>query len=133
MAGEYKSLTEGVTLVGTIFAWNYESLWWATILFALGNGTVEAVINPVTATLYPNQKTHYLNILHAGWPGGLVVGGILVLLMPNFAVPMGALWQWKVALVALPVLLYGLLLMGQRFPTNERVASGVSYDEMLKA
>ncbi len=116
----------------TIFAWDYNSLWWATILFALGNGTVEAVINPVTATLYPNQKTHYLNILHAGWPGGLVVGGILVLLMPDFAVPVGALWQWKVALVALPVLLYGVLLMGQRFPTNERVASGVSYDEMLK-
>ena len=59
----------------TIFAWDYNSLWWATILFALGNGTVEAVINPVTATLYPNQKTHYLNILHAGWPGGLVLGG----------------------------------------------------------
>ena len=23
------------------------------------------------------QKTHYLNILHAGWPGGMILGGLL--------------------------------------------------------
>jgi len=39
-------------------------------LFALGNGTCEAVINPLTATLFPRNKTHWLNILHAGWPVG---------------------------------------------------------------
>ena len=43
-------------------------------LFALGNGTCEAVINPLTATLFPRNKTHWLNILHAGWPGGLILG-----------------------------------------------------------
>ena len=47
------------------------------ILFAVANGICEAVINPLTATIYPKQKTHYLNILHAGWPGGLVIGGLL--------------------------------------------------------
>src|SRR5690606_36450337 len=42
-------------------------LYIGTFIFALGNGTVEAVVNPVTATLYPREKTRYLNILHAGW------------------------------------------------------------------
>ena len=43
------------------------------------NGAVEAVVNPVTATLYPNSRTHHLNMLHAGWPGGLVIGGMLAI------------------------------------------------------
>ena len=42
---------------------------------ARASALVEAVINPVVATLFPNEKTKWLNILHAGWPGGLVLGG----------------------------------------------------------
>ena len=41
-----------------------------------GNGFTEVGINPLIATLYADRKTHYLNILHAWWPGGLVIGGI---------------------------------------------------------
>ena len=48
-------------------------------LFALGNGTCEAVINPLTATLFPRNKTHWLNILHAGWPLGLILGAVITL------------------------------------------------------
>src|SRR5213593_4316960 len=58
----------------------YECLYWGMFLFALGNGTCEAVINPLTATLFPREKTHWLNILHAGWPGGLILGAILGLI-----------------------------------------------------
>src|SRR6185436_17072058 len=43
----------------------YWTLYVGQFLFALGNGTCEAVINPLTATLYPRERTHYLNILHA--------------------------------------------------------------------
>jgi len=67
-------------------------LYWGTFTAALANGTVEAFINPVTATLYPKEKTHYLNILHAGWPGGLVLGGLLAILlgyMPDLSQAMG--------------------------------------------
>src|SRR5215472_4276940 len=49
-------------------------LLWGAWAFSLANGTCEAVINPLTATLFPRNKTHWLNILHAGWPGGLVLG-----------------------------------------------------------
>ena len=54
-------------------------LYLGTFIFALGNGTVEAVVNPVTATLFDREKTKYLNMLHAGWPGGLVVGGLVAI------------------------------------------------------
>jgi MFS family permease len=105
----------------------YQLLYFGTLITSLANGAVEAVANPVTATLYPRHKTHYLNILHAGWPGGLVAMGVITLLMgSNFS------WEWKVALVFIPTLLYGILLLGQRFPVQERVAAGVSYADMMR-
>jgi hypothetical protein len=41
------------------------------------------------------------------------------------------LWQWKMTVLMLPILLYGFLLFGQRFPVQERVEAGVSYRDML--
>jgi MFS family permease len=100
---------------------------------------IVAVINPVTATMYKENKTHYLNILHAGWPGGLVLGGLLAIsfgLLPQATLndmPLGLKdWQWKVALVLLPTLAYGVLLMGQSFPVQERVAAGVTFRDMMR-
>ena len=49
-------------------------LYWGMFIFAFANGTLEAVANPLVATLFPNNRTHYLNILHASWPAGLVIG-----------------------------------------------------------
>ena len=49
----------------------YGYLYWGSVILALGNGTVEAFINPVVATMFHKEKTKWLNILHAGWPGGL--------------------------------------------------------------
>ena len=109
-------------------------LYLGTFIFALGNGTVEAVVNPVTATLFDREKTKYLNMLHAGWPGGLVVGG-LVAIAVSFVDPAsvpGSLWQWQVGLVLVPTLAYGLMLLGQRFPVQERVAANVPYFDMLR-
>ena len=63
----------------TISARDYWGLYVGNLIVALGNGTVETVINPVIATLFPRDKTKWLNILHAGWPGGLVLGGILTI------------------------------------------------------
>ena len=125
-----------------IYSKTYGAFYAANVIGALGNGTVEAVINPVVATMFARDKTKWLNILHAGWPGGLVVGGILAITLPkmigatvpDWAIQIGvhSLWQFKLALVFIPVVLYSLLLIGCRFPVNERVAAGVSYRSMLK-
>ena len=58
-------------------------LFWGMFIFAVGNGLCEAVVNPMTATLFPKNKTHYLNILHAGWPAGLVLGGLASFFMAS--------------------------------------------------
>jgi MFS family permease len=125
-----------------IYSKSYQGFYWANFIGALGNGTVEAVINPVVATMFVRDKTKWLNILHAGWPGGLVIGGILAIGLSGKEVPVwGAwaasigvthVWQFKLALVFIPVILYALLIIGCQFPINERVAAGVSYRSMLK-
>lgn len=101
-------------------------LYWGTFIFALSNGTVEAYINPTVATMNPREKVKWLNILHAGWPGGMVLAGVLAIGMGNIA------WQWKVGLTLLPTVVYAVLLLGVKFPVSERVAAGVPYREMLR-
>jgi MFS family permease len=111
----------------TIFAKNYWWLYIGTFIVALGNGTVEAYINPVVTTIFRKDKTKWLNMLHAGWPGGMVLGGIIILLL---GASVG--WQTKVALIFIPTLAYAIMLWNRRFPIQERVAAGVSYQDMLK-
>ena len=103
-------------------------LTWGSIILGLGNGTVEAFINPVVATMFSKDKTKWLNILHAGWPGGLVLGGILTILLGAQA---GQDWRILVYIIAAPAVVYLVMLILARFPVNERVASGTSYREML--
>ena len=104
----------------------YRLLYWGSLILALGNGTVEAFINPVVATMFKDDKTKWLNILHAGWPGGLVIAGIITIFIDW--VP----WWIKVGLIAVPALIYLVILMPVRFPVSERVSSGVTYREMLQ-
>ncbi len=116
-----------LSAVITIFATGYQMLYWGTFLLAIGNGAVEAVINPVVATVYSKEKTKWLTILHAGWPGGMVLGGLLILiLMP------GLDWRWKVGLVLIPAAGYGLMMLRAKFPVHERVKAGVPYKAMLQ-
>jgi MFS family permease len=98
---------------------------WGGFILALGNGTVEAFINPVVATLFTKEKTKWLNILHAGWPGGLVIAGILVIFMEKSP------WEQKLLLIAIPAILYFVLLIKETFPVQERVSAGISYKGML--
>ena len=111
-----------------IFAPSYGVLELATFVVGLGNGLVEGVINPLVATAYPQVKTQKLNILHAWWPGGLIIGG----LAPYALTRLGLGWQAKMATILVPAIIYGLMIVGQKFPATERVASGVSASEMFR-
>ena len=123
----------------TIMAGGYSSLYWAAFVGALGNGAVEAAINPAVATVYQKEKTKWLNILHAGWPAGLAIAGLLTIMIGDGAMIGGLIdtigwevWQFKVALVFIPIIPYGIMLLRCEFPVNERVSAGVSYKEMLR-
>jgi MFS family permease len=116
-----------VTIMAGRSANPYMMLYLGTFITSLANGAIEAVVNPVVATIYPREKTHWLNILHAGWPGGLVVAGAVAILMGD---SIG--WEWKVGLVLIPTVIYGVMMLGLRFPVQERVAAGVSYADMMR-
>lgn len=107
-------------------AWNY--LYWGSVILGLGNGTVEAFINPVVATLFKDEKSKWLNILHAGWPGGLVLGGVLAIGLSGVVAND---WRILIGIMFLPAFVYLIMLAKVKFPVNERVAAGSSYREML--
>ena len=109
----------------------FQCLFWGMFLFAIGNGIAEAVVNPLVATLFPRNKTHYLNILHAGWPGGLILGGLASYFMAGGGDVKPVDWRIQISLFLIPVVLYGLMMLGQRFPRSEASSSGVSYRDML--
>jgi MFS family permease len=106
-------------------ATGFQLLYWGSLILALGNGTVEAFINPVVATMFSREKTKWLNILHAGWPGGLVIAGMVTIFIDD--VP----WGVKVGLIAVPAVIYFVMLFTCEFPVQERVSSGVTYRDML--
>lgn len=108
------------------------NLFWAkTAMLSIGlaHGLVEGVVNPLIATIYPEQKTHKLNVLHAWWPGGIIVGGLLAYALREG----GVSWQVTWGLGLLPTLAYGLSVLGVEFPKTERTASGVSASAMVLA
>ena len=107
----------------------YNFLYWGTFVFALANGTLEAVANPLVSTLFPNNRTHYLNILHASWPLGLVFGGLIGWTLGG---ENGISWKIQLGLFLIPTVLYGVAFMGQSFPKSEASAKGLSVGDMMK-
>ncbi|MES2443900.1 MAG: MFS transporter [Pseudomonadota bacterium] len=96
-------------------------------LTGIGWGCTEASINPMTAALYPDDKTHRLNVLHAWWPAGIVVGGLA-------SIGLGQLdfdWRAYIALITVPGLVLGLWTLTQKFPSTESKALGVPFKEMI--
>ena len=61
----------------TVFAKDFGLFFAATVVIGIANGLVEAAINPLIATVYADDKTRRLVALHAWFPGGIVIGGVL--------------------------------------------------------
>lgn len=98
------------------------------LMMGLSQGLVEGVINPLIATLYRDEKTHKLNVLHAWWPGGLVIGGLIAFGLAQ----VGATWQVKWSILFVPAVAYLVLALTQAYPRTERVQSKVSDAEMFR-
>jgi MFS family permease len=105
-----------------------ELVWWGMALTGIGWGCTEGSINPLTATLNPNEKTKRLNMLHAWWPAGIIVGGLLsVLLFQRWNVD----WRIAVALIAVPGLLLGVWTLIEKFPAAENTTVGAGFGAMI--
>ena len=90
---------------------------------------VEAVCNPLVASLYPREKTKMLNLFHLWWPAGIVIGAIGGYFLMDIA---GLSWQVMVASLFIPLAAYGYFFTGQSFPLTERVEMGVSTPDALR-
>ncbi|MFM5906792.1 MAG: MFS transporter [Novosphingobium sp.] len=100
----------------------------AMIIWGFGWGATEASINPITATIYPDDKTGKLNTLHAWWPAGIIVGGLLSVL---FFKQLNLSWEVLVGLTIIPGVILALWTMRHEFPQTESTAQGVAFNEML--
>jgi MFS family permease len=105
----------------------YQLLYWGSIILGLGNGSVEAYINPIVTTMFNTEKTKWLNRLHAGWPGGLVLGGLCTIALAN-----NSDWRITLGLILIPAFIFFFILATLKFPKSEREQAGVSYLAMLK-
>ena len=112
----------------TIFSTNFTLFFLSTVVVGIANGFVEAAINPLIATIYAENKTAKLTTLHAWFPGGIVIGGVLAFLMTQ----VGFGWKAKVLTLLVPSVLYLVMFMGQRFPATEREAAGIPFGDMFK-
>jgi MFS family permease len=99
------------------------------LIMGLSQGLVEGVINPLVATIFPREKTRRLSMLHAWWPGGMIIGGLLAFALTNL---FGASWQIKLSCIAIPAFLYLAMAVSLKYPVTERVAANVSTGEMWR-
>ncbi|HKH93811.1 MAG TPA: MFS transporter [Gemmatimonadaceae bacterium] len=113
-----------------ITATGFWSLFTGALVISLGNGLIEAVCNPLVATLYPERKVHRLNQFHVWWPGGIVLGGLASYGLAQVGVTS---WKVRLGLILIPAAVYIVLMLRERFPATENQASGVSTGEMFKS
>jgi MFS family permease len=119
-----------IGIVITIFARDFWTLFIGTLFMGVGNGSIEAGCNPLVASIFPNHKTKMLNRFHVWFPGGIVIGSVISYLIIDV---MKLDWIILVGTLVVPLVIYGALMFGQKFPKTERVEMGVSYGSMWKA
>jgi MFS family permease len=99
------------------------------LVMGLSQGLVEGVINPLTITVYPDEKTRRLTMLHAWWPAGQIIGGLAAVFMTEV---LRAGWQAKLSLIMIPAAVYLAMAVSERYPATERVQSNVTTREMWR-
>jgi MFS family permease len=119
----------------------FQILYASMLGLGLCQGLVEGVINPLVATMYSDDKTSKMNLLHAWWPGGLIIGGLLCYaitkamgLDDSAVAPASATFGWraKVSLLIVPAIVYGAMIVRSEFPLTERVQAGIASSEMFR-
>ena len=123
-------VTHAIGIIWTLLATSMTSLFMATLFVGIGNGMVEAALNPMIASMYSENKTKMLNRFHVWFPGGIVIGSLAGYIIMDV---MGLGWQAMVSVLFIPVIIYGALFYGQKFPLTERVQLGISKEKMVSS
>ena len=119
--------TAGILL--TIYSGGYNGLLLSTLLIGLGNGCTEAACNPMIADAYEGKTMNtLLNRFHMWFPGGIVLGALVSLMMTK----MNLGWEAQIWIIMVPTVIYAYLFWGQTFPTSKN-AEVASLSSNLKA
>lgn len=113
----------------SILSGSFMPLFISTFFISFGNGMVEAAYNPMIADMYPENKAKMLNKFHVWFPGGIAVGSILTLIIAG----MSGSWQIKLAVMFVPLFIYGYLFYGQQFPKTDNELGKSSTVDNLKS
>jgi MFS family permease len=119
-----------VGIILTIIATGFWTLFISTLFIGIANGSVEAACNPLITSMYTDEKTRRLNRFHAWFPTGIVIGGLIVFLFNKLELTN---WRYAMGVMLLPTFVYGYMFLNKKFPQTERVVSGFTYKDMLKA
>jgi fucose permease len=126
----------GITLflAGYAFAGQGFAIWVliaGAIGFGAGNGFIEMAGNPLVTTLFPDQKVLKLNHFHAFFPGAMIVGGLLGFFMAESGTFIGH-WTWQIGIIYIPILVYGAMVLPQKFPKTETADAGIATSELFR-
>ena len=128
---QFAFLTHTLGIVLTIFSGGYTGLLVSTLLIGIGNGCTEAACNPMIADANEGKRMNtLLNRFHMWFPGGIVLGSLISLLMTSLDLG----WQAQIWVIMIPTLIYVYLFFGQEFPKPkmEKVTSiGENFKAML--
>jgi MFS family permease len=113
----------------SILSGSFLPLFISTFFISFGNGLVEAAYNPLIADMYPDNKAKMLNKFHVWFPGGIAIGSVITLMIAN----MSGSWQLKLAVMFVPLFIYGYLFFGQQFPKTDNELGKTSTADNLKA
>ncbi len=111
-----------VGILMTIYSGGYIGLLISTLLIGLGNGCTEAACNPMIASSYSGKTMNtLLNRFHMWFPGGIVLGSLVSLMMTK----MNLGWEAQIWIILIPTLIYAYLFYGQVFPQpkSQEIAS----------
>lgn len=112
---------------------NVQNLLYSSVfLFSICAGLYEAVINPLVGQLYPENQTHYLNILHAGWPGGLIIGGVLAAAFQNKTAWVTQIpWHYALCLYSVVLIILIAIVLAEKFPATVSEGGKQSFDVLF--
>lgn len=131
----------GLTLMisAAAFTGSPDTAFWllmaGAICLAGGNGMIEVAGNPLTAALYPKEKTQKLNIFHAFFPLAILVAGVVGWGLSKTAGLAGGFfydWTFQLAIIYIPIIIYGILVLPQKFPKTENAEAGLPVKEMFR-
>ena len=126
---QFAFFTHTLGIILTIFSGGYTGLLVSTLLIGIGNGCTEAACNPMIADAYEGKQMNTLsNRFHMWFPGGIVLGSLVSLLMTTLDLGL----QAQIWIIMIPTLIYAYLFMGQEFP-KPKIEGVTSISENFKA